>query len=731
MYITYTQTEQLKKVRELENAAMSCSPDEISEVYKKLGGVEFTARALGLACRFRGVDCVRALVEGGATFDTPTLKRDEQLFHAYSRKKRDFNHSDFSAYLLNIGKRISGSCCCKGMKFTKSVKRGGKVTLRLLSDDERAEVLKYLCANRQKISFKPWELLLYAIFARDDFIFGELKKLGVKLSEKRVKVIAEGGAAVDGYWREYRSMTNGLSAGDFIPVMERLFGELGGVKFHCTEKMFEALRERFSDPKTAEFFAGRFDTDKLNKLKILRGAVDENNIPLLSLGERLGWLANTKRRDTLMEYAAENGKTECSAWLLDFKNRTADLAAEQAKAEKKQLRELNASPDSVTALRALWSWGKREDGTLVIKRYKGERTEITIPKMIGRSIVTAIGSCAFSPNYPKLDEARIAFLKTIKRVTLPDTITSIGKGAFHGCEGLAEINIPEGVEVIGAKAFEDCGSLERVCLPNGITELAEGVFFYSGIGEIHIPDSVKRIGENAFRFCKNLKEITFPDSVAEIGGSALSGCSNLESVRLPNGLSEISGHLLEDCEKLPKINIPDSVKRIGNGAFFSCMGLSEIHIPDGVREIGAYAFSFCSGIGRIVLPNGITDISDHLFHGCKMLREIRLPEGIKSIGDVAFASCEELKEVVVPDGVVSIGRQAFEACLKLRTIVLPSSIKQIANTTVNIINSHDRPILTILAYSRNAVAVVLPNSYAELYCKESAIPYTYQGGNEK
>lgn len=725
--MTYTQTEQLKKVKELENAALSCSPDEISEVYKKLGGVGFTARALGLSCRFRGVDCVRVLVEGGATFDTPTLKRDEQLFHAYSRKKRDLNHSDFSVYLLNIGKRINGSCCCKGMKFTKSVRTGGNGTLRLLSDDERSEVLKYLCANGKKISFKPWELLLYAIFARDDFIFGELKKLGVKLSDKRVKVIAEGGASVDGYWREYRSMTDGLSAEDFIPVMERLFGELGGAKFHCTEKMFEALRERFSDPRTAE----RFDTDKLNKLKILRGAIDENNIPLLSLGERLGWLGNTKRRDTLIEYAAENCKTECSVWLLDFKNRTADLAAEQAKAEKKQLRELNASPDSVTALRALWSWGKREDGTLVIKRYKGERTEITVPKMIGKSIVTAIGCYAFSPNYPKLDEARIAFLKTIKSVTLPDAITSIGEGSFCGCKGLAEINVPDGVEVIGARAFESCEALERVSLPSGLSELAEGVFFYSGIGEIHIPDSVKRIGENAFRFCKKLKEITFPDSVAEIGKNALAGCGDLETARLPNGLSEISGHLFEDCEKLSKIDIPDTVKRIGNGAFFSCSALREVSVPDGVREIEYYVFAYCTALEHISLPSGISEISDHMFNGCKSLREITLPEGITRIGDVAFCSCRELKEVVVPDGVVAIGRQAFEDCINLKKLVLPSSIKQIANTTVNIINSHDHPILTILAYSQNAVAVVEPNSYAELYCKESHIPYTYQGGNEK
>ena len=35
-----------------------------------------------------------------------------------------------------------------------------------------------------------------------------------------------------------------------------------------------------------------------------------------------------------------------SAWLLDFKNRTADFAAERKKAEQKMMRELNANPNS-------------------------------------------------------------------------------------------------------------------------------------------------------------------------------------------------------------------------------------------------------------------------------------------------------------------------------------------------------------------------------------------------
>ncbi|MDE6032021.1 MAG: hypothetical protein K2G32_10410, partial [Oscillospiraceae bacterium] len=56
------------KTKKLVDAALCFAPKEIAEICAKLGKLEYSALALGLACRFRGVDCVRALVEGGADF---------------------------------------------------------------------------------------------------------------------------------------------------------------------------------------------------------------------------------------------------------------------------------------------------------------------------------------------------------------------------------------------------------------------------------------------------------------------------------------------------------------------------------------------------------------------------------------------------------------------------------------------------------------------------------------
>ena len=62
----YENTSQRDKRAVLEHAALTKSPEEIAALCRQLGHVENSARALGLACRFRGLSYVKALVEGGA-----------------------------------------------------------------------------------------------------------------------------------------------------------------------------------------------------------------------------------------------------------------------------------------------------------------------------------------------------------------------------------------------------------------------------------------------------------------------------------------------------------------------------------------------------------------------------------------------------------------------------------------------------------------------------------------
>ncbi len=44
-------------------------------------------------------------------------------------------------------------------------------------------------------------------------------------------------------------------------------------------------------------------------------------------------------------------------------------------------------------------------------------------------------------------------------ITIPDSVTSIGFGAFAYCDGLTEITIPDSVTSIGFGAFEGCSDM--------------------------------------------------------------------------------------------------------------------------------------------------------------------------------------------------------------------------------------------------------------------------------
>ena len=83
----------------------------------------------------------------------------------------------------------------------------------------------------------------------------------------------------------------------------------------------------------------------------------------------------------------------------------------------------------------------------------------------------------------------------LEKITLPDTIASIGNYAFSGCSSLTSIIIPESVTSIGSSVFSNCSSLTNVV----------------------IPDSVTSIGSSAFSNCSSLTSIEIPNSVTSIG----------------------------------------------------------------------------------------------------------------------------------------------------------------------------------------------------------------------
>lgn len=103
---------------------------------------------------------------------------------------------------------------------------------------------------------------------------------------------------------------------------------------------------------------------------------------------------------------------------------------------------------------------------------------------------------------------------------LTKNITSIGNYAFYYCP-LTSVTISDSVTSVGEGAFKNCTSLTSVTIGGGVTSIGSEAFYYcSSLTSVTIPDSVTSIGDYAFIYCSSLTSVTIPDSVTSIGDDA-------------------------------------------------------------------------------------------------------------------------------------------------------------------------------------------------------------------
>ena len=279
----------------------------------------------------------------------------------------------------------------------------------------------------------------------------------------------------------------------------------------------------------------------------------------------------------------------------------------------------------------------------------------------------------------------------IESYIIPDSVTSIGDGAFWCCSSLSSLFIPNSVNSIGDGAFEGCSSLSSLVIPDSVVNIKGNPFCYwkgkleclsaSFIYEDNvlfnmdksklisyrnqeaksfiIPNGVMSIEKYAFSGCSSLISISVPKSVTSIGDGAFDGCSSLSSIAISDSITSISAWTFDGCKSLRSLIIPDSVTSIGNEAFRGCSSLCSLVIPDSVTSIGDGAFDGCSSLRSLVIPDCVTSIRDGAFDGCKSLRSLVIPDSVTSIGDGAFSSCSSLRSLVIPDSVVNIKGNPF------------------------------------------------------------------------
>ncbi|MBR6520298.1 MAG: leucine-rich repeat domain-containing protein, partial [Paludibacteraceae bacterium] len=167
-------------------------------------------------------------------------------------------------------------------------------------------------------------------------------------------------------------------------------------------------------------------------------------------------------------------------------------------------------------------------------------------------------------------------------ISVPNTVTIIGGGAFGQCSFVERVDMPN-VNIIESGAFSNCIDLKSVNMPK-VTAIAEDAFNSCyRVDSIDIPN-VTILESFAFAFCENLKSINIPN-VTKIGRRAFYSCSDLQKVVLGN-VDSIKSEAFAGCRSLDTFRIITAMPPVlGNSVFTDTPSDVLIQVPCGASSL--------------------------------------------------------------------------------------------------------------------------------------------------
>lgn len=175
------------------------------------------------------------------------------------------------------------------------------------------------------------------------------------------------------------------------------------------------------------------------------------------------------------------------------------------------------SPLSYTVL-------SEEDGTVAVSGNIGSLTELTVPMTVendGKTyFVTAIA------------DRGLYGLTTMKSLTLPESIMTIGQYGVYNCKALTSISLPNSVTSVGNQAFRTCNAMEKIKLSSGCNNYGTYAFANAiEVTDLTIPacvDGAVTVGNYAFSGMQELNNLYLPGEYAKIGSSGVAGYGALQ-----------------------------------------------------------------------------------------------------------------------------------------------------------------------------------------------------------
>lgn len=236
-----------------------------------------------------------------------------------------------------------------------------------------------------------------------------------------------------------------------------------------------------------------------------------------------------------------------------------------------------------------------------------------------------------------------AYSNAVRKVFL-GTSVQIKDYAFHYCTSLESITIPNSITQIGRAAFQYCYHLKAITIPSGVSEVAQYMCQYCYLLAIaSIPHNITDINGYSFAFCANIKRIVIPSGVTYLGSSVFYSAYALESIVLPDGLTSIGSNVFSSCQSLTSLILPSRATNI-SGLCNNCQSIKSVTITGTPTEISGNAFTNCQSLATFTIPNSVTKIGNYAFNKCSSISRLTIPSGVTSIGNYAFGECYGMSE---------------------------------------------------------------------------------------
>lgn len=192
----------------------------------------------------------------------------------------------------------------------------------------------------------------------------------------------------------------------------------------------------------------------------------------------------------------------------------------------------------------------------------------------------------------------VGYSSKLKKMTLPTGLYRIGQYAFSKLFSLTEINIPDTVRSIGYGAFSGTGYDVDTNYINGGLYIGNWLVAVNNVAMTSFT-----VQEGTVGVADGKDTSLFPTRAQKI-----------TVLELPSSLRYIGSRSFARL-RITELRLPSELQTLGNGAFASCSALNTVNLGDcsGLESIGENAFAEAA-ISKITIPESVVSVGELVFN---------------------------------------------------------------------------------------------------------------------